>query len=104
MSPTNSPESEPSAQSSGRQLSKDDLEKFRKFSDTIGAALAGNLNRNVQAEAKTKEPQGDWPMWTLGYRAFRLSPDGKDARELGADGCWHCVDANYVLTHATRAA
>lgn len=71
-----------------------------QFYNQLGQALVGNLNRNVLAEATAMEPGADWSAWTLGERRFRVSPDRKDARELGADGYWMYVIAEFVVTRA----
>ena len=68
-----------------------------------GQELVNNLNRNVLAEARAMEPGAAWSAWTLGERTFRVSPDRKQARELGADGYWKYVVAEYVLARAQRS-
>jgi hypothetical protein len=65
--------------------------------------LVDNLNRNVLRSVKAREPGLDWSTWKLGGRAFRVSPDGKDARERMADGDWSYVVAEYVITKAQRS-
>ena len=71
-----------------------------QFRAQLGKELLANLARNVMAEAKELEPGADWSTWTLGERTFRVSLDRKEARELGADGYWLYVIAEYVVAHA----
>ena len=78
--------------------------KSHQWSMQFGEALVSNLNRKVLAEAKANEPDSDWPTWVLGDRTFRVSPDGKEARELETDGYWGRVIASYVLAHATKVS
>ncbi|MGA9026569.1 MAG: hypothetical protein WB440_10975 [Steroidobacteraceae bacterium] len=68
---------------------------------SIGQALVDNLNRNVLAKAKAMEPGADWSELRQGDRVFRLSPDGTQARQLGVDGFWSFVRAEYVREHGT---
>ena len=68
----------------------------------LGQALVDNLNRNVLESCRKQEPAAAWYPWKLGDRLFRMSPDGKQARELMPDGFWTFVLAKYVLKNAQR--
>ncbi len=69
----------------------------------LGQELVDNLNRNVLASIARRAPGADWTEWRLGDQIFRISPDGKQARELQPDGTWDYKVADYVRKHARRA-
>jgi hypothetical protein len=69
--------------------------------DPLGEALVANLNRNVLREAEAMKPGDDWLPYTHNGRTLRLSPDGTRARELGKDGYWKYVVAEWVRRNAT---